>query len=318
MTAATAESHTSAAAFRSGDRLVVIRNRRAGSRGDDEANDVLAALRTFGASVELLTCGRGAELAQLADQAVAARPAAVIAYGGDGTLNAVAARLAGTRIPFGALPGGTFNYFVRSLGFPDEPVPAARALLHARPAPHRAGMLNDHLFLINASFGLYRQVMEARERDKARFGRKRFVAFASGIATALQRHPVYDVEVIADGVRRRLRSPMLFFGVNPLQLEALSPRLAACARGGALAALALKPMSRWDMVRVGAAALAGALDESDRVETFCATEIVVTRRRPYPLGVTLDGELRKVLVPLHVRIVPDVLWVLRPPPEAAE
>ena len=42
----------------------------------------------------------------------------VVAAGGDGTLNAVAAKLQGTAIPMGILPLGTFNYVARVLNIP--------------------------------------------------------------------------------------------------------------------------------------------------------------------------------------------------------
>ncbi len=44
--------------------------------------------------------------------------AAVIVGGGDGTLNAVANELAGSSIPFGALPMGTHNHFAKDVGIP--------------------------------------------------------------------------------------------------------------------------------------------------------------------------------------------------------
>src|SRR3989454_326414 len=54
--------------------------------------------------------------------------AAVVAGGGDGTLNTIAAALAGTGKPFGVLPLGTHNHFAKDMAVPLELGDAVAAL----------------------------------------------------------------------------------------------------------------------------------------------------------------------------------------------
>ena len=56
----------------------------------------------------------------------------VVAAGGDGTVNAVASRIAGTDRTLGVLPGGTLNHFAKDLRIPQDLADAV-TLLRARP-----------------------------------------------------------------------------------------------------------------------------------------------------------------------------------------
>ena len=48
----------------------------------------------------------------------------------------------------------------------------------------QVGLVNDRVFLVNASLGLYAKLLEDREAFKAQYGRHRWVAFWSGLLTA--------------------------------------------------------------------------------------------------------------------------------------
>jgi diacylglycerol kinase family enzyme len=306
------------AAFGKGHRLGVIYNPRAGSEGSRQAlREVLEVLAQSGARVQYWPARNASQVRELTGRCLEQGVDAVVGIGGDGTLNAIGSRLVGTGVMFGALPGGTFNYFVRNLGLADDTLTAARELLRSEVRAVAVGEVNDQVFLNNASFGLYRRVIEERERHKSRFGRSRSVALMSGMVTALRSHPVYEVELHTAQGARHLLSPMVFFGCNRLQLAQLSPRLAQCAERESLAVLALKPMTRVDLLRVGARALTGTLDASERVEVLCADDLVV-HRAGHTVRCALDGEVRKFLLPLRVRLRKHALHVLVPRAHAGD
>lgn len=94
---------------------------------------------------------------------------AVIAFGGDGTINEVAQGLVNSDVALGILPGGTTNVMARSLGMPTDPVEATSYLAHRlRSATRRrinVGRMNDRFFLFSAGMGLDAETVKRVEAD---------------------------------------------------------------------------------------------------------------------------------------------------------
>jgi len=294
-----------------GHRLALIYNPRAGSTNADMPAQLLARLAARGAKVISLPVERPAQMRAALERCLADRLDAVFGFGGDGTQRALAAGLCDSGIPLGPLPGGTFNYFVRNLGLPPTPLEALDAMCAGAVRSVAVGDVNAHLFLNNASFGLYRSIIEERERHKAKLGRSRAVALFSAALTLLRAHRIYHVELVTGARRHTIDSPMLFFGCNALQLERLSPRLAQCAAEGELAVLALHPLGRADVLALGTRVVTGTLDGAAQVEVLCAESLQVLRAG-HTVRCALDGEVRKLLLPLNVRLRKDALRVLAP------
>jgi len=265
---------------------------------------------------------RGADLPRIAQRVVAqamAQGGVVVAAGGDGTINAVAQAAHDAGCPMGVLPQGTFNYFSRTHGIPFDTVAATRALLEAEPEPVQVGLVNGKVFLVNASLGLYPQLLEDREQFKRRFGRHRAVALLSGLSTLLQEHRQLRLRIELAGRVRDVRSTTLFIGNNRLQLQEVGLPQARAIDKGRVAAVMLKPTGTWGLLRLLLRGAVGSIAEDERIEAFQFQHMTV---RPWlPTGarvkVATDGEVFHMRPPLDFRVSPRPLYLLKPRPQRA-
>ncbi|MDZ4358646.1 MAG: diacylglycerol kinase family protein, partial [Variovorax sp.] len=99
--------------------------------------------------------GRVQALAREAVERARAAGGVVVAAGGDGTINAVAQAAHAAGCAMGVIPRGTFNYFARTHGIATDTARATAQLLRAQPQPVQVAAVNQQLFLVNASVGLY-------------------------------------------------------------------------------------------------------------------------------------------------------------------
>lgn len=256
-----------------------------------------------------------ARVARQAAERAARRGAALVVFGGDGTIGAVAAEALRARCAFGVVPGGTFNYFARTHGISEDAEVAARGLLTARIEPVQVGLLNGQVFLVNASVGLYPDLLEEREHLKARWGRSRWTAAGAALLGLAREHRQLLLEFDHDGVRERHRTPGLLVDNNRLQLEQIGIDEVRALEAGRLPAVMLEPMDNWGLLRVLVRSALGELGKAPGVRTFSFERLEVRPGRGYGrrrLKVGLDGEVSWQSTPLVFEVAPQPLHLLLP------
>ncbi len=313
--------------------LYVVLNAGSGRNDSEDAQQVMA--RVFQDAcrpVEFLRIENPTQIAQLARRAVElahAHAGVVVAAGGDGTINAVASAVLagaarGQRCTFGVLPQGTFNYFGRAHGIAQDTEAAARALLGASVRPVQVGLVNGQVFLVNASVGLYPQLLEDREAWKQRLGRSRVVAFVSGVASLLRarRQLRLQIESIAapgsvgttTTAPRLLRTPTLFVGNNQLQLSrvGIDPAHADAVAHGELVAVVVRPIGTASLFWLLLRGIIGRLGDADNIDTFAFKRLTVAPKGRQRIKVATDGETRWMATPLRFEVSPQPLMLMVP------
>ena len=296
--------------------LFIVMNTGAGSRDTAVTEAIVRdVLAQAGRRYDLWRAHDPRQLPRLAQRAVEQaqqQQGVVVAAGGDGTINAVAQVVLTSGRPFGVLPQGTFNYFSRTHGIPLDTAEATRALLDARVRPVQVGLLNDRVFLVNASLGLYPQLLEEREAYKQQFGRRRLVAVWAGVVTLLRAHRPLRLRLEHAGEVRVMRTSTLVVGNNPLQLQQLGLPEARAVQQGQLAAIAVRPVGPLAMVGLLLRGALGRLGDADHVVNFACERLTVWPYGRRRLKVAMDGEVAWLDTPLVFQVAPHPLPLLVP------
>ncbi|HZX26369.1 MAG TPA: diacylglycerol kinase family protein [Telluria sp.] len=293
-------------------RLTVILNGGAGTGHDGAAAEQVRGLfAQAGARAELVLARDGDDLARHARQALAGGADAVVAGGGDGTLNAVAAVLAGTGVPFGILPLGTLNHFAKDLGIPLVLEDAVRTVLQGQLRRVDVGEVNGRIFLNNSSLGLYPDMVRERERQQRRLGRGKWTAALWASLAALRRYPFLSVRLKVEDAEHARRTPFVFIGNNAYLMQGLSIGARARLDEGKLSVYVAQHPTRLSLLRFALRALCGKLAQARDFDVLLVENMDIhTRHRR--LRVATDGELAVLATPLAYRIRPGALAVIVP------
>lgn len=254
---------------------------------------------------------------QLSETLRRARPAMVVSAGGDGTAMATASALIGTGIPLGVLPMGTFNYFVRGLGFDEDPLTAARQILAGHAVEQRVATVNGQVFLNNASLGIYPAILKERETVYARWGRRRLMAHWSVVRSFLRFRKPMRVTLDMGEVQETRRTPLVFVGRSAFQLERFGLAGGDAIEQGGFAVLVVRGETRRDLFRMSARLATRVAAEGEDYDLYRCDRLTIERPKGRRSLVAFDGEKRMMAGPLRFEMSEAPLTLMLPgDPEA--
>lgn len=257
-----------------------------------------------------------------ADTAVEIGAQAVLAYGGDGTVRSVAARLAGSAVPLGLLPSGTGNLFARNLGVPVNDLDGAltvaltgtdRKLDVGRVTfalPEEDVPPRREAFLVMAGLGFDAEVMASVEpRLKKRVGWWAYVVAGARLLRGQQTR----ITIELDGepiIHRRVRSVIVG---NCGELTG-GVRLLPDARpdDGWLDVVTVAPRGVVGWAAVVVAVLSGSRHGHPLVERFRSRQVDIRAEKPLPAQI--DGDPHGTAQTMSAGLEPLGLLVRVPAP----
>jgi diacylglycerol kinase family enzyme len=252
----------------------------------------------------------GADICARVEKAVAKGP--VVVGGGDGTLGSAAAIVAKAGATLGILPLGTRNHLARELGIPMDLPGAAKVIAEGRKRKIDLSSVNDHVFVNNASIGMYPAMVRAREGLQKTHGIPKWIAnIPAGWQTlgSLRHH---RLRLTMDGAAKPIRTPLLFIGNNVYSLDIGKVGQRDALDDGKLSVFAVSPNSRTGLIAFGLRAMIG---KSDAESDFAALGVCKTMQlsaHARTIDVAIDGEIVRLETPLKVKVLPGALEVFAP------
>ena len=283
----------------------LIMNPKSGG-GKVEKFDLKRKAEHLGAEVFLIGGPGPVDVAQIAREAVAQGADLLGVAGGDGTQALVAGVAAEHGLPFVVITAGTRNHFALDLGLDRADPPACLgALSDGVELRVDLGLINGQVFVSNASFGAYAEVVEtpAYRADKLK-------TTLDLLPDLLQGHRGARLSARADGTEIRSPQALLLVASNPYgtgDIAGLSRR--ARLYRGMLGVVAVKVHSARqaaDLVRGRHAA---------GLSVLTAKEVQISADAAHiPVGI--DGEAVSMSTPVTCTISPAALrvWVPRDRP----
>lgn len=300
-------------------KVAILLNAKAGQLNRQEceqrAEEILAACGSRGIEATAHLCD-GARLTARARELAHSGVDAVIAAGGDGTVSAVAAGLAGAGndVALGVVPLGTLNHFARDLG-----VPTLEAALDAIAAGHTervdVGEVNGRVFVNNSSIGLYPDMVVQRDAVRRARGAGKWTAMVRAAVRTLLRFPLLHVAIALAGRVMSAHTPIVFIGNNEYQRDVRGLGSRRRLDRGQLSIYTIRATRRLHMFWVLLRAIIRRDKPADFEEhTVERADIVTTK---HSLRVALDGEVVRMKPPLTYRCRPGALRVFTPLPEGS-
>ncbi|MCH6163429.1 bifunctional phosphatase PAP2/diacylglycerol kinase family protein [Streptomyces marispadix] len=340
-----------APAMPEGSGLVLVANSSSGSRMDDfgpgtgavradlvkpaeaaeaagaaqaaEEPAALSVVRNMLPKAEIVTCdpksgGLPGALTEAAQRA-AELGGALGVCGGDGTVNAAAARAVRAGVPLAVLPGGTHNHFAFDLGI-EEFADTCRAVQTGQavavdlgrftPQPEPGGRLPERgqeqepgYFLNTFSLGAYPELVRIRERWAHRIG-----PWPAGVLAALR--VLRTSGPVEAGLGGKERALWLLFAGNCAYRVGMAPVRRHDLADGMLDVRIVKA-GRWARTRLFIAALTSAVDRSPLHSTARLRRLMISDIPP-GTHLTYDGEVARAPGRLLLDKQHEALTVYRP------
>jgi diacylglycerol kinase family enzyme len=298
----------------------IVMNERSGASAKDEVRQAVEdELQKAGRRYRFISMrpGQVPQACQDAARLATEEGGVLVAAGGDGTINCAAQAALARDCPLGVIAQGTFNLFARDLGLPLDAGEATRALLRAQPEPVQVCLVNERVFLVNASVGMYPKLLADREEVKNRLGRRRWIAMLAALKSLMEWRLQLALDAEMDGEITRLRTANVFLCNNRVQLQRLGIQdfVVEQVGEGRMACVLVPTMDGWAKLRMAVAAIFGKLGDARNIQSFPLRSLTVGARHARRIKVATDGEVQWMQLPVRFTVAPRPLRVMLPPPE---
>ena len=229
---------------------------------------------------------------------------AVVAVGGDGTVNEVARGLKDTKTALGILPMGSGNGFARHLNIPIRPQKALEMINHSEPINVDYGLANGRLFVSTCGTGFDAVVAD----NFAGSNKRGFMTYLQNTLKVAFSYQPQTYHIVGDGLDVTHKAFLITFAnANQWGYEAMiAPK--ASVQDGKMDIMLMSSHAILGSASLALRLFTGSIDNSYFMDTIRAKEITLEREEVAPFHIDADPvEMDK---DIHIKIVADGLKVL--------
>ena len=271
--------------------------------------DKTACIKATFPHAEVVVTQAPGHATELARDAAAHNFKAVIAVGGDGTLNEAACGLVNTLTPLGVIPTGSGNGFARELGMALSFKKAVNQLRRMGVAPCDIGRANGKLFLNVAGVGLEAEIAwQFMEHGKNGL-RGKWPYFKLGAQLVFSYRPL-PFEMFCDD-KKSFLCPLTLTFANGKQYGSnfkIAPQ--ASLHDGLLDMVEVQDLPKWKLAAALPSFFSGKQPPFDAVKTTRIKHVRLVREGTFPFHI--DGEPHQAQNSLEITVEPEALKILLP------
>lgn len=237
-------------------------------------------------------------------QAVAEKYDAVVAVGGDGTINELGAALMGTGVPMGIIPEGSGNGLALYLGIPINETAALRRINRFDVQEVDAGIINDRPFFNVAGLGFDASVSDRFANDTQRGP----IGYLRSVINVLANYKPSKYTLRIDGETLEREAFMISVANSPQfgNNAYIAPH--ASVNDGILDVCIVKKFPLYFLPMMVFHLFNRSVDQSEYVEIIPGKEIFIERKDSGPVHV--DGEPLSMEGNLSVSVKPNSLKII--------
>lgn len=229
---------------------------------------------------------------------------AVVAVGGDGTVNEVARGLRDTQTAMGIIPVGSGNGFARHLHIPMNPTRAIQMLNHSEAIVVDYGMANDKMFVTTCGVGF-----DAHIADRfATSGKRGFATYFQNAVKDVFSYEPETYHIVGEDIDITHKAFLITFAnANQWGNDAfIAPH--ASMQDGLMDICIMSSSALLGAPGLAVRLFTKSISSSLFMDTVQSRDIMLYREKESPFHI--DGDPVIMEKDIHIRIVPEGLHVL--------